>query len=698
MGGGSYRAEAAIFPSGFVTQNVFTGLDLPTQVRFAPDGRVFIAEKNGRLLEFDSITDTSAKVVIDRSSAVYGWWDRGFLGLALDPDFSTSPYVYMLYTTDVVPYGDACPSPPGGNTDGCLANGRLSRVKVDAGSNLVGSEEVLLEGNWCQQYPSHSIGSLQFGDDGALYVSAGDGASFTFADWGQGGSAGSPTPENPCGDPPLPVGGQQQSPPNAEGGALRSQDLRTPGDPVSFDGTVLRVNKATGAAMPDNPLIGGDSGDDRIIAYGLRNPFRITARPGTNEIWVGDVGWSIWEEINRITSPTDATVENFGWPCYEGAGRNSAYDGSDLAICENLYGDAGAHTAPLFSFRHSSTMAGCAPGTSSLSGLAFYEGGDYPAEYNGALFIADYSRQCIWAMMPGADGEPSNLTLFADSTPSVALEIGPGGDLYSVDLLGGKVVRFRYPGANDAPTAVVGADRTAGQAPLTVAFDGTGSSDPDGDPMTYRWDLDGDGQYDDSTAVNPSFTYTTPGTYNVGLEVSDEWGGVDTDGVVITATTAPVATITSPSASSKWKVDQQVTFVGTGNDAEDGALPAGAMSWQLVIQHCSSPSSCHGHPLQQWTGVASGSFVAPDHEYPSYLELTLTVTDSVGATGSSTIRLDPATTVLSFTSTPAGLKLTVGGSEQVTPFTRTVIVGSQISVQAANPQTVNQRTYRFASW
>ena len=77
------------------------------------------------------------------------------------------------------------------------------------------------------------MGDLRFGSDGALYLTAGDGASFTFADYGQGGgTSGSPTVKNPCGDPPAGAGGTQ-SPPTARGGALRSQSVRRPaGDPT----------------------------------------------------------------------------------------------------------------------------------------------------------------------------------------------------------------------------------------------------------------------------------------------------------------------------------------------------------------------------------------------------------------------------------------------------------------------------------
>ncbi len=87
------------------------------------------------------------------------------------------------------------------------------------------------------------------------------------------------------------------------------------------------MDPATGAALPDNPLFGSpDANARRIIAYGLRNPFRFTFRPGTSELWIGDVGWNIYEEVNRILDPTDAVVENFGWPCYEGNPKQTGYD------------------------------------------------------------------------------------------------------------------------------------------------------------------------------------------------------------------------------------------------------------------------------------------------------------------------------------------------------------------------------------
>ena len=311
---GTGSASAGL-PAGFQDTVVFSGLSAPTTVRFASDGRVFVGQKNGVVKEFDNLSDPTPTTVVDLSSEVYNAWDRGLLGLALDPGFPSAPYMYVLESYDALPGGtaprwnDACPDPPGANTDGCTVSARLLRLTLLG--NTVTATKVLIKDEWCQQYSSHSIGDLHFGPDGALYVSGGDGASYTFADYGQGGgSAGSPTPKNVCGDPPGGVGGSM-TPPTAEGGALRSQSLRRPsGEPASLDGALLRVDPSTGDALPDNPNAGSSNADARrIVAYGLRNPFRFTIRPGTNELWITEVGWNDWEEINRSPRPQDLRPE-----------------------------------------------------------------------------------------------------------------------------------------------------------------------------------------------------------------------------------------------------------------------------------------------------------------------------------------------------------------------------------------------------
>jgi PKD repeat protein len=238
---------------------------------------------------------------------------------------------------------------------------------------------------------------------------------------------------------------------------------------------------------------------------------------------------------------------------------------------------------------------------------------------------------------------------------------------------------------------------TTGVAPLTVNFDGSGSSDPDDLTLSYAWDLDADGAFDDSTATQPTYTYTASGSYNASLRVTDSQGASDTDSVTITVgNTAPTALIDTPAAGTTWRVGDTISFTGHATDAQDGTLPASALSWQLILQHC--PSNCHTHLIQDFVGVAGGSFTAPDHEYPAHLELRLTATDSGGLTNTTSLQLDPQTVTLTFQTIPGGLRLAVNGSEAKASFTRTVIIGSSNTVSALTPQMKNGKTYAFVSW
>lgn len=237
---------AKALPDGFTESTVWSELGNPTVVRFAPDGRAFVATKAGLVYTFDSVDDPTPTLFADLRAEVQDFWDRGLLGLALAPNGQD---VYVLYSVDTG-WGDTCPD--GGTAPpGCRISGRLSRL------DAVGRETVLLE-DFCQQFPSHSVGTLAFGPDGMLYLSAGDGAHFNYVDFGQIG--------NECHDPPAEFIG----PPDTQGGAFRAQSFRRPpGQPVSLDGAILRVDPATGLAAPGNPASGDRA---RIVAYGFPQP------------------------------------------------------------------------------------------------------------------------------------------------------------------------------------------------------------------------------------------------------------------------------------------------------------------------------------------------------------------------------------------------------------------------------------------
>ena len=697
-------------PPGFSQSTVYSGLVRPTAVRFAPDGRVFVAEQRGVIRVYDNVSDTTPTTFADLRTNVYGYWDNGLLGLALPPNFPADPYVYVLYSYDgaiggpAPRWGDTCPTPPGPGTDGCVISSRLSRLRA-AGDVMTGSEQVLIHG-WCQQYMTHSIGDLAFGPGGALYVSGGEGAHPDRVDYGQGGgSPGSPVPKNPCGDPPGGVGATL-SPPSARGGSLRSQSLRRPaGEPRVLAGTIARVNPATGAGLPNNPLASSaDANERRIVAGGLRNPFRFALRHGTDELWIGDVGNLDWEEINRVPAPLSAPVKNFGWPCYEGNGPQGSWQAAGLSMCSSLYAQSGAVTAPFTTYFHASKVAGesCSVGSSSVTGVAFEPpgGGSYGSEYDGALFFADRSRRCIWAMLRGSSTLPDRAwtqTFVTGAANPVDLQAGPGGDLYYADFDGGTVRRIRYTGTNRPPIAIAGATPTSGDAPLTVTFDATQSSDPDpNETLTYSWDLDGDGAFDDS-ALPRRRSPNGPGHVHGEAQGHRRPRGDEHRlGPIAAGNSPPSALIEAPTGAFTWAVGDPVAFRGSATDQQDGTLPGSALSWAVVMHHC--PSNCHTHPIEAFEGVATGSFDAPDHGYPSHLELRLTATDSGGLTDVDSVDIDPKTVDVTLRSSPSGLTLALDSFSGTTPFTRTVIEGSTTTIGAPATQTLGGTSYSFSSW
>jgi glucose/arabinose dehydrogenase len=394
---------------GFRDTVVLRGLDEPLALAFAPDGRVFIGEKGGTVKVAELERSGSVRVVAELGSRVFTAGDRGLFGLALDPEFPARPFVYVLYTFDgpvdaKMPLGRRrC---PGLFEGACPVSGRVSRLAPDGG------ERVLVAG-WCQQYPSHGVGDLAFGADGTLYASGGEGASYDRVDEGRR--------SDPCGDPPR------------EGGALRAQDLGSARDPAGVSGSVIAIDPETWA--------------HRVVAYGLRNPFRFALRSRT-ELWIGDVGSTRADELDVADASAPVPV-NFGWPCYEGASPLRSYDEADIPLCEELYDEESATDPFAVLDRDEELVDGdrCGRDRQALSGLAFYEGVAYPARYRGALFLTDFVRRCLWAMLLGVDGrpDPDRLELVRRHLAApVDLVAGPGGDLFYLDFAGGALHRLTY--------------------------------------------------------------------------------------------------------------------------------------------------------------------------------------------------------------------------------------------------------------
>ncbi|HET7444340.1 MAG TPA: PQQ-dependent sugar dehydrogenase [Solirubrobacterales bacterium] len=735
--------RAAELPSGFRDQIVFSGLEEPTTVRFAPNGLVFVAEKTGLIEVYNGLADPMPTLFADLRTEVYDTFDRGLLGLALDPGFPAQPYVYALYTYDhllgapagEVPKwgkpdssGDGCEAKPKGSpADACPVSGRLVRLTADAGQGYEKAvttsgqeaQQVLVEG-WCAQFSSHSIGDLQFGPEGALYASGGDGSDANGVDYG---AIGWPE-KNQCGDPPAGVGGTME-PPSAEGGALRAQDARTPNplgltaDPTGISGAVIRIDPDSGEGWAGNPLEASlDPNERRLVGYGFRNPFRFSIDPVSGELYVGNVGWNNYEEVDRF-KPSSTRAFNSGWPCYEGPGPNQSYKNLGLTLCENLYAEPGAATPPFFYYHHSAGVTendDCPRGDgSAISGNALYRGGKFPAAYEGAFFFSDPVRGCIYVMFADDDGAPDPTTTMtflsqAGKYPGVDVEEGPEGNLFYVSLFSedspgeefgpGAVHRIYYD--PDAPFARLAASQVYGKTPLKVALDASASSDPNGEALSFEWDLDGNGSFETSGGEKREVELNN-GSENVEVAVLVTDGMAKTDVArvkLFPGDTPPLPIIKAPSAALQWGVGQAIHFEGSATDAEDGgALPAVKLFWKSRLYHCpQSAAQCHVHPLQAFPSTASGTVIAPDHDYPSRIELTLTAVDSRGLTATKSLQVLARPASISIASEPPGLGITAGVFNGVAPFTIQAIESGNVTLAAPLKQELGGHTYSFEYW
>jgi glucose/arabinose dehydrogenase len=522
-------AAAVVVPTSFVVESAVPGttFNTPTAMAFMPDGRFLVTEQQGVVWMVVNGVKL-ANPVWSATAEILENGDRGLLGVAIDPNYFKNHFVYFLYTVD--------PDSNGVDTSPANAFSRLTRYTMrsvgDTNTVDPATRTILIGTDWrhgiLSASDSHSIGSLRWGRDGSLMISAGDGAEWSGTD--------------PGGRDPLAFG-PNASDPNDDIGAFRAQDITT------MNGKILRINPANGHGYFNNPFVAGDltAPRSRVWEYGLRNPFRFTLRPGTGSVdttaanpgvlYIGDVGYETWEEID--VAPTSGF--NFGWPCTEGFHPVPTYQAATPA--HNGCGSVGTATnpnpwtLPVADWNHINPLLSSPSGVQGITSIGgvFYTDTLYPGAYRGRYFYGDYGAS--WIRVATMSGN-NNLITTADFGTSmdgpVDLERSPiNGDLYYVAINTGEVRHIRYTGpagGNAAPVARMTVSPGAGPVPLVVTFTGSDSFDPEGNPLTYAWTF-GDGGI--STVPDPVHPYTTPGSYTATLTVDDGRGGTSTASAVI---------------------------------------------------------------------------------------------------------------------------------------------------------------------
>ncbi len=659
-------AGAAV-PAGF-TDATFVNVGAPTDLTFAPDGRLLVTSQGGSLRVYGG-TGTLLGTTTIPAAQICAQSERGLLGVATDPSFLANGYVYLFYTRNT---GSGCVN-------------RVSRFTMSGQTFAMASELVLVD-----RMPSaggnHNAGDVAFGKDGYLYITIGDGGT----DYAGGGSAGT---NDAARDEFTLTGKVLRVGVNPAGTTINDATFIPATNPFPPGSGALRcqVNGGSGTPLP-----GGGTGPgprcQETFAWGLRNPFRFGFDPNAagTRFFINDVGQGAREEIDLGQAGAD-----YGWNCREGSIDNPQ------STCT-----APGAVDPIYDYGRGSVAGTTASGCASITGGAFVPNGVWPAAYDNTYLFADYV--CGWIFRLNGTG-PFNASDFATSlggSSATSLVFGPFGGgqalYYTTYAGGGQVRRVSYAQAgNNPPTAVASGNPLSGPAPLAVTFSAAGSSDPDaGNTLTYFWSF-GDGTADVvTTNVTVPHTYVSIGSYTATLRARDNNFAFSAPVTLVVqpGNTPPVPTIQSPAAGATFFVGQTVTLTGQATDAQEGTIPANRLSWSVILHH-----DTHTHPFLGPLIGNNLTFAGPAPEdlaaaANSYLEIQLTATDLVGATGTVTRDLQPAKVDVTFATTPPGLGVNVNGTSLTGPETVTSWRGYVLTATAPSSQTSGPDLYVFSQW
>ena len=380
--GGKTLPPLRLERAGLVHETVASGFSAPSAFAFLPDGRILVGQVNG-IIQVIKNGKVLRRPFLDVSGHVNTERTRGFLSIEPDPEFAKTGHVYLMYA-----YEDGTESVRGEKPV------RVSRVTARGDRAFLDSEVVILSRagrGSCTSLPTtadcipangiHTGGALDFAADGTLFVGTGDGELGRVGEY--------------------------------EPGAHQAQNLD------ALSGKILRVTRS-GKGLPSNPYWTGDPDDNRskVWAYGARNPFRLTVRPGTLLPYVGDVGWDSIEEIDVARRGA-----NLGWPCYEGRLRAMHY--RDTPKCADLYARGGRAVAfPIIAWSHDVA--------SSITGGEFRGRDEYVYGDYGKWWLRTVRINSDGGVVPGSDRR-----LTTGTRAPTQIRIGPDGDIYYLSIAGG---------------------------------------------------------------------------------------------------------------------------------------------------------------------------------------------------------------------------------------------------------------------